>query len=40
MIALSVIAFAVAESMMLGDLPPQPKLSGRRDSLSSRAAEA
>ncbi|KAF7802803.1 peroxidase 28-like [Senna tora] len=34
------IAFAVAESMTLGDLPPQPKLSGRRDNLSSRAAGA
>ncbi|KAF7815775.1 peroxidase 28-like [Senna tora] len=34
------IAFAAIESMTLGGLPPQPKLGGRRDSLSSRAAEA
>ncbi|KAF7802292.1 peroxidase 28-like [Senna tora] len=34
------IAFAVAESMMLRGLLPQPKLDGYRDSLSSRAAEA
>ncbi|KAF7802638.1 peroxidase 28-like [Senna tora] len=34
------IAFAAAESMVLRGLLPQPKLSDRRDSLSSRAAEA
>ncbi|KAF7833408.1 peroxidase 28-like [Senna tora] len=31
------LAFAAAESMTLGGLPPQPKLGGRRDGLSSLA---
>ncbi|KAF7815785.1 peroxidase 28-like [Senna tora] len=34
------LAFAAAESMTLGGLPPQPKLGGRRDGLSSLATNS
>ncbi|KAF7815786.1 peroxidase 28-like [Senna tora] len=34
------LAFAAAESMTLGGLPPQPKLGGRKDGLSSLATNA